>query len=250
MAAVALVPVRWGTFGIVVSLWILTCGIPLVFRRYETAATLFALGALAIILFPATGRAREADRRNKCLANAKEIADAVRAYADRTGEMPPPFIADTDGVPIHSWRILILKDLGFPQLYDQYDFAEPWNGPNNSRLAALMPKIFQCPHDPQRETTPYVAPVGPTTLWPPAGDRPRTRFANKTILIIESETHRTHWMAPNDITIPHSNSLSTYEVPNTLHAGGVTVTAFADGSTTALPQSTPPNTLKSILTVP
>ena len=250
MAAIALVPARWGTLGIVASIWILSCGIPLVFRRYETAATLFALGVVAIFLFPATGRAREAERRNKCLSNAKEIADAIRAYANRTGEMPPPFIADASGLPIHSWRILILRDLGYSKLYDQYDFAEPWNGPNNSRLAVQMPNVFQCPHDPQPETTPYVAPVGPTTLWPPTGDRPRTLLARKIILIIESETHRTHWMAPNDLTIPHSNSLSAYEVPITHHAGGVTVTAFADGSTTALSQSTPPDTLESILTAP
>ena len=33
----------------------------------------------------------------------------------------------------------------YKSLYDHYDFAEPWDGPNNIKLLDKMPPNFACP---------------------------------------------------------------------------------------------------------
>jgi hypothetical protein len=52
-----------------------------------------------------------------------------------------------NGKPMHSWRVLVLPYLGAGEaaLYGKYNFSEPWNGPNNSKLASQMPDVFRCP---------------------------------------------------------------------------------------------------------
>ena len=57
-----------------------------------------------------------------------------KVYEDEHGCFPPAYVADASGRPMHSWRVLILPYLDQQQLYDQYDFSEPWNGPNNQQL--------------------------------------------------------------------------------------------------------------------
>ena len=46
---------------------------------------------------------------------------------------------------MHSWRVLILPYLDQQILYDAYNFSEPWDGPNNSRLMSQMPFVYNCP---------------------------------------------------------------------------------------------------------
>ena len=56
-----------------------------------------------------------------------------------------PYVADATGRPMHSWRVLILPFLEQQSLYEQYDFREPWDGPNNIQLLGNMPDVFSCP---------------------------------------------------------------------------------------------------------
>jgi len=44
---------------------------------------------------------------------------AVANYHDSHGQFPPPYIAEADGKPMHSWRVLILPYLEHGELYDQ-----------------------------------------------------------------------------------------------------------------------------------
>jgi ABC-type antimicrobial peptide transport system permease subunit len=41
---------------------------------------------------------------------------------------------------MHSWRVLILPFLEADLVYRQYNFDEPWDGPNNRLLMAQMPE--------------------------------------------------------------------------------------------------------------
>lgn len=77
---------------------------------------------------------REAARRVSCLNNLRHIELALHNYHNAHGCFPPAYIVDESGRPMHSWRVL-LPYLEQEALYDQYDFSEPWDGPNNRKLA-------------------------------------------------------------------------------------------------------------------
>ncbi|HZW34640.1 MAG TPA: DUF1559 domain-containing protein [Isosphaeraceae bacterium] len=58
------------------------------------------------------------------------------------------YIADATGKPMHGWRVLILPFLEQSAVYNQYDFSEPWDGPNNPRMtrsAAMIRLICRRP---------------------------------------------------------------------------------------------------------
>ena len=132
---------------------------------------------------------------------------------------------------MHSWRILILPFLGRKDLYEQYRFDEPWNGPHNRVLAAQMPPVFCCPSErsPIPSQTSYLMAVGPGMFSDGPQSITRERLgrgngASMTIMLIESAQSGVNWMEPRDpLGNVHSN-----------HAGGLNV-AFADGRVEFLP---------------
>ena len=178
---------------------------------------------------------------------------AVANYHDVEGHYPPPYIADKDGRPMHSWRVLILPYIEQQELYKEYRFDEPWDGPNNRQLAGRMPKMYALHGDyrPGTTTTNYVAIVGPRTVWRP--DR-RTKHedvkdgAANTLLIAENRGHNIHWMEPRDLDFdgmdwsgnsPHGVS-SKYDAP---------AAVFLDGSVRRLPRKLTPVGLQALVTI-
>jgi hypothetical protein len=146
-------------------------------------------------------------RRGRCGGNLKRLSLALANYADDFGCLPPAYIADERGEPIHSWRVLILPYLEEHEFYEAYSFSEPWNSAHNLALAESAParivEQFQCPCDLSigRNCTSYVAIVGPETLWP--DDRMvsyEELAANRTrILLTEVQDSGIHWLEPRDL---------------------------------------------------
>src|SRR4051812_11083639 len=64
-----------------------------------------------------------------CDGQMRQIALAMRSYQADYGCLPPAYIADAQGKPMHSWRVLLLPYLDQAGLYDAYNFGEPWDGP-------------------------------------------------------------------------------------------------------------------------
>ena len=104
----------------------------------------------------------------QCSNHLKQIGLALQNYHDAYGSFPPAYMADADGKPIHSWRVLILPYLEQKALYDKYSFDEPWDGPNNSQLHEAAISAYICPSRPgnSRTDTSFVAVVGAQTAWP------------------------------------------------------------------------------------
>ena len=81
---------------------------------------------------------------------------------------------------MHSWRVLLLPFLEQTPLYEKYRFDEPWNGPNNRKLADAIIAIYNCPSDDHGGTgntspmTNYVAIVGTETA---CGPKPGRRYS-------------------------------------------------------------------------
>jgi hypothetical protein len=100
--------------------------------------------------------------------------------------------------------VLILPHSGELNLFEAYRFDEPWNGPNNARLAERRPKVYASPGSSQPDpiTTSYLAVVGAETMWPGAKARKRDELedgADETILIVENNGLGIHWMEPRDL---------------------------------------------------
>ena len=62
---------------------------------------------LLVILLPCFYPAVVSSNRITCCNNLKQIALAVHNYAETNRCFPPAYIADKNGKPMHSWRVLI-----------------------------------------------------------------------------------------------------------------------------------------------
>lgn len=126
-----------------------------------------------------------------CRNHLRHIGLAMQNYASVYGCFPPAYVADEEGLPRHSWRVLLLPFLDEKELYKAYRFDEPWNGPHNRLLAERIPEVYRCRWDvgDQATCTSYLAVIGDETAFP--GDRSLSPTAigngtSDTILVVES----------------------------------------------------------------
>ncbi|QDU78053.1 hypothetical protein Pan97_51330 [Bremerella volcania] len=82
---------------------------------------LLCAGIVVALLVPAIGQARMAAQRMQSQNNLKVIGLALHNYHDTYGTLPPAYIPDEDGQPMHSWRVLILPFVEANHIYAQYD---------------------------------------------------------------------------------------------------------------------------------
>jgi prepilin-type processing-associated H-X9-DG protein len=216
---------------------------------------LFCGGILVALLLPAVQAAREAARRAQCNNNLRQIGLGLITYHDIWNTYPPAYLADANGKPMHSWRVLILPYVEQKPLYDRYNFDEPWDGPNNSQLAALMPPVFGCPSDaatvPGGTTTSYAAITGPGTMFDgetSSSIRTVTDGTSNTIMVAET-TAGMNWMEPRDLDV-NQMTLQINGSPAEIsshHPGGAQA-VFADGHTSFLQQSVTAQVLRALIT--
>ncbi len=255
------VPLLWGLLGVwlAVGVWLVVMGTRRRSCLLQFFGGLFLFGLCVICLLPAWSRAGPAAYRAQCMNNMRNIALALQMYHDVYDSLPPAYVADANGRPMHSWRVLILPFLEERDLYEQYRFDEPWNGPNNSQLASKMPEPYQCRASRNDQlgppTTRYVAVVGPGTVWPDAKSTKLTDIADgfDTILIVETSNAPVHWMEPRDLdlrTIVLSINPKAGKAISSAHPSHGAHVAMADGSVVFLSEKKcTPNTLRALLTI-
>jgi len=178
---------------------------------------------------------------------------AVANYHDTYGVYPPAYLADAEGRPMHSWRVLLLPFLERRDLYDKYDFSQPWNSAANQQLAEQMPATYALhgEYRPGSTTTNYLAVVGENTLWPGAAARKSDEVSDEhasSIMIVENRGQEVHWMEPRDLSYvtmswrinsPQGIS-SKYDEP---------AVAMLDCTLRKLGDELPEDTLRALLTV-
>lgn len=164
------------------------------------------VGVGIALLLPSVQAARESARIMTCTQNLKQIGLAMQGYHQKYGCFPPAFVADKQGKPKHSWRVLILPFLEEKDLYAKYRFDEPWNGPHNMALAVQMPKVYRCPsdYDDDRSRTSYAMIVGPHAV----SNAPTSRRLSdikengtKTIMLAEAANSKIQWLEPRDLNV-------------------------------------------------
>ena len=84
-------------------------------------------------------------QREYCELNIRQIGQAIHSYAECKGKLPPAWNTDANGVPLHSWRVLILPYLGYNDLYGQIRLNEPWDSHWNRQFHHKVPLCYRCP---------------------------------------------------------------------------------------------------------
>jgi hypothetical protein len=264
---------QWGELGgAIVAAIAGIAGIWMGRRHWESRGFFFMIAAICllfaviILLPPATSQPRPAARRTVCSNNLKQIALALHNYHDMYGSFPPAYIADENGRPMHSWRVLILPFIEEQPLYDDYRFDEPWDGPNNRLLVNRMPRLYRCPSesqtDPPSLMTSYLAIVGPETVWPDGKARKIGDIqdgTSNTLLVVESHNSGIHWMEPRDlhtgqmareINPLHGQGIcSCHGMSNDQGIGKMAQAALADGSVRSLEIDLSREELEALLTI-
>ncbi len=220
------------------------------------------------LLVPVHVHGPEVAWRSECSNNLKQIAIALHNYHDANGGFPPAYVRDKSGKPMHSWRVLILPFIEEQSLYDAYDFDEPWDGPNNRKLASQVPYTYACPthSSPSRRGTScasYFAVVSPETAWPQttAGHLKHIGEADgmsQTILLVEAHLPNVPWTEPRDLSFEEAMRVLTSSDPSRMPAhryedffydydAGSNV-ALADGRVRFLHHGLPRDTAAALLT--
>ncbi len=106
---------------------------------FATVVIFVLFGVSSFVLIPFFTRAKEFRDRNVCLNNMRQIVTALNAYAKDHGTYPTPIVTDAAGKPLYSWRVLILPQLGYQDLYNRFQLDQPWNSPTNFALFTEMP---------------------------------------------------------------------------------------------------------------
>jgi hypothetical protein len=180
----------------------------------------------------------EQERQWMCQNNLKMIGVALHTYHDTWQCLPAASRTDASGNPSLSWRVAILPMLEGAPLYDHYTMAEPWNGPNNSKLHGECHWLWRCPEDTTSAPgmTNYVAITGPGTAWP--APNKHLRFSDfkdgtsNTLMVVEIRNSDIHWMEPRDLDIRTLKFAINSDGKNSIssrHFGGAFV-LYADGA--------------------
>jgi len=228
-------------------------------RRQFTEAVFIVIVAVALscLLLPAVSGPRQTTRLQSCNYQLRNIALALWQYHETHGSYPPACIADADGRPMHSWRVLLLPYLDQRNAYNQYRFDEPWDGPSNSALASTIGRLrcYECPSSNCNGETNYVAVIGPQTMWPGAK---ATKMADikdgvgNTIMLVEVHNSGIHWMEPRDLDLSQIKVGVNPPIGTGISSGhvrGAANIAFADCSVKAIDGRATPKAIRAALTI-
>jgi hypothetical protein len=210
------------------------------------AAALFASACVVAV------RAVQASRREGLIAKRLAyVGTALSAYQQRHGSLPPAYVPDAQGRPAHSWRVLLLPDLGYQDLFDRYDFNEPWDGPNNRELLSEVPIEYQSA-DGQPGGTDIFAVLGEQTAWPGRQSvslKDFHRGLTTLVLLVHSHKYTVNWMEPRDLTYRHI--ISSVDKPGGLASelGKSLFCVCGNGFLEQLPADISKEELRSVLTI-
>ena len=173
------------------------------FTMVEILAIL-ALAALgAAVLMPMAQVDISARFTPTCRGHLRAIGLALRMYHDKHGCYPPAVVNDGMGNPMHGWQIFLQPMMDEVNLFERYDFNQPWDGPNNRPMAAVIANHMTCWGMTTSGRTSYYLVTG-RGRWADA-HAPRlqeiTDGPEQTILVVEANRVAAFWTQPRPLTV-------------------------------------------------
>ncbi|MBA2116989.1 hypothetical protein HOV93_41830 [Planctomycetes bacterium FF15] len=155
------------------------------------------------VAIPAANQMRTDSLNRASLNRIERITQALNAYHDLHGSYPPAYFTDDKGKPSHSWRVMILPQLDRNDLYEQYNFDEPWTSPANITVTTQMPDVYRSETDnsAQAISTNFAAVVGKRTMFPHAKSTTRSQAIDDpstVLLIVELHGLGFDWTDPTE----------------------------------------------------
>lgn len=229
---------------------------PFQFSLTQLLLVIVGVSVLLAIVVPLYHESKRNFNKHQCSDNLRWITIALQTYHDTWKCFPPVMWTDATGKPMHSWRVLIWPQLASAPYYDQYDFQEPWDGPNNRKLHGVFAFYFHCPGDTKTplEMTNYVAIHGPGTAWQKNRGTSLAKLTDgpsNTILVVEIRNSDIHNMEPRDIDIRDLKlGVNVQEGPSigSYHIGGALV-GMADGSAKWIDEEETAERIKALITI-
>ena len=208
------------------------------------------IGSVLRYSYATVSRARHAAHRTHCKKHLKIIGLAIHNYSDVYGSLPPAYVTDENGRRMHSWRVLIIPFLDCLDLYREYRFDEPWDRPNNSKLAGRMPYLFRCPaSDDYPGMCNFRCVTGRGTAFPGARAvvwSEITDGSSNTLLVTEVNQGGVHWMEPEDV--PVEQAYEVLQRQDYAHTAGIHM-LLGDGTVQFLRNDVDPTTLDHLLMI-
>lgn len=173
-------------------------------------SSLIFLFGFCCLFAPMSRNVRGAAIRSSCANNIRQMMIAMLNYESAHGVFPEASMLDANGKPAHSWRVLLLPFMEENNLYQQYRFDEPWDGPNNRKLAKLMPEPYRCPGHRHGFKTHYKLVCGKGTAFIDGVALNLNKVPDglsNTAAIVEVPGDPVDWMKPEDITLEEAVKL-------------------------------------------
>jgi type II secretory pathway pseudopilin PulG len=102
---------------------------------------LVIIAGLMALLFPAVQKARGAARRSTCQNNLRQLAVALRGYAESHKQLPDKARPNTAG----GWSVAILPFMEESSLAGQIATSPSLTSEPLQRLASMRPAVMHCP---------------------------------------------------------------------------------------------------------
>jgi hypothetical protein len=209
---------------------------------------LLVCGCLGVLIAPGVLGGRDAAQRMQAGNNVKTIVLALQNYADANGgQFPPAVVADDQGKPLYSGRVLLLPFMEQQALYAKFDKSKAWDSPENLQISQTTLREFESPKNRGRQPGQcnFVFVSGPGTAFDGTNSVGFSDIKDgsfSTLLVIESKQGPPSWAAPGDW------DASSGPIPPGFHKN-VTVVGFADGRVQSLKTNPPHPDSRALCTI-
>ena len=185
--------------------------------------------------------------RVSSLNNMKRIGLGMHNYASVNRRFPPAYVADKNGKPLLSWRVLILPYVDQDNLFREFHLDESWDSEHNKTLLAKMPNVYKALGSTvvDQWKTNYLTVRGVDTIF--SGKTPCTFGSirdgtSNTVMTVEvSDARAVEWTRPDDIEFNPQNPVDGLVG---LRENGFLI-GVADGSTRFVQLPKSPETLNA-----